>query len=164
MGMPSLNSGSSAEGLLPLAPCWPHAQSANTITTVSKRAMIFLHIFSPFSFHYSAGNENYKIHLITSTLFSFKCKRNYNKEYKSLDKLLSQCLNTPQGHTICSAAIVMLPITALLNLTDEPPVISTPPSISACSALNSKLLAVPILAAPGADEEEECNKTGGQNL
>ena len=42
----------------------------------------------------------------------------------------------------------MLPITALLNLTDEPPVISTPPSISACSALNSKLLAVPILAAP----------------
>ena len=28
-----------------------------------------LKTFSPFSFHYSAGNENYKIHLITSTLF-----------------------------------------------------------------------------------------------
>lgn len=50
MGMPSLNSGSFAAGSFPSAPCWPHAQSANTITAASKRAMTFFIFFLLFLF------------------------------------------------------------------------------------------------------------------
>ena len=56
----------------------------------------------------------------------------------------------------------MLPITALLNLTDEPPVISTPAEHQRLQRIEFQIACRADISSTGADEEEECNKTGGQ--